>query len=146
MSFLRKIVGVCLPLQVTRLVSILVSSLSSNNFYAPVLTFPVCQENLSLRVERCVDIFGNIMAPSDEWLDGPSPLKKLMFTSHHETIGTEHVQRYFRFELAVCLRETYEWLKQALLLESKGMPQRAFTLTFAALPRTHRALVSLIRP
>lgn len=48
--------------------------------------------------------------------------------------------------MAVCPRKTYEWLEQALLLESKDMLQRAFNLMFTALPGTYRALVSLIRP
>lgn len=103
------------------------------------------QQNPSLHVERRVGIFGNIMYPSYQLWEGSYDLEPLRFINPHSN-NTQFVKRCFPFKMDICLREMYEWLEQALLLESKGMPQKAFTLTFAALPRTHRALVSSNRP
>jgi len=86
------------------------------------------------------------MSPGDHWWDstlsyldifpgGQIPMGDFVSGSLDITKG---------FTMGICFREINAWLEQALLLESRGMPQKSFSLTFAALPRIQKSIVSLL--
>ncbi|KAH6462541.1 hypothetical protein HBI57_066090 [Parastagonospora nodorum] len=67
-----------------------------------------CQENVSLRIERRVSLWGNIWLASSDW--------------HNED------DDFILPTLSVTKRELAPWIMEAVCLPSLGMPQDAFTL------------------
>ncbi|KAE9961217.1 hypothetical protein EG328_004697 [Venturia inaequalis] len=107
-----------------------------------------CQENDALRIERRIDIFSNIMSPGDHWFDGTVSYVGYNFPGGEiswENFVSGNLDITRGFNMGICFREMYDWLAQALLLESRGMPTKSFALTFAGLPRVQRSIWSMLK-
>ncbi|QDS77556.1 hypothetical protein FKW77_001232 [Venturia effusa] len=88
------------------------------------------------------------MSPGDFWWD--STVSEMgydhpggEFRVENSLTGNLDITR--GFNMGICFREMYEWLAQAFLLESREMPTKSFSLTFAGLSRIQRSIWDMMK-